>query len=173
MRKRKALLIVVGLVAALVVLAGCAQSASTYTDPFAYCAAVGTLAQLDARYTGDKVPDAIIKAMLAKKIITADMPADVQKSGASWRCAAGKVVACHVGANIPCGEKANTSKDPSAAMNDYCQKNQTADVIPANVAGRATVYEWKCKAGKPEAGKQIYTADAQGYIAEVWQELAK
>jgi hypothetical protein len=32
---------------------------ATFTDPFAYCAAVGTVDAPDSRYTGPKVPEAV------------------------------------------------------------------------------------------------------------------
>jgi len=36
----------------------------TYTDPFAYCSAVGTIDAPDSRYTGDPVSLAIIQGYL-------------------------------------------------------------------------------------------------------------
>src|SRR5664280_2603081 len=36
----------------------------TYTDPFAYCAAVGTIDAPDSRYTGDPIPLMIIQGYL-------------------------------------------------------------------------------------------------------------
>jgi len=32
----------------------------SFTDPFAYCAAVGAMDSPDARYTGSQIPDEII-----------------------------------------------------------------------------------------------------------------
>ena len=142
----------------------------TYADPFAYCAAVGTIDSPDARYTGPKMPNSIIEGMIAKGIISADAPADFQKN-AVWRCVDAHVWVCHFGANLPCLEKANTSKVATSEMEDYCKTNPGVDVIPAAVTGRATVYEWKCNAGKPEVVKQVFQVDPQGYLSNFWYEL--
>ena len=174
MNARRLLSLVVIILAGLLLLVGCGKAPagqSQYKDPFAYCAAAGTVDAPDARYIGDKVPDALVQAMVRQKIIAADAPKEIQKN-AVWRCAGGKVLVCHFGANLPCQEKANTSKEPTTAMNDFCTQNPNAEVIPANVTGRATVYEWKCKGGKPEVGKQVFKSDAQGYLAEFWQEVS-
>jgi putative hemolysin len=141
-----------------------------YADPFAYCAAIGTLDAPDERWTGDTLPDSLVEGMIRQNIVTADAPPEFQHN-AVWRCMNGQVWACHFGANLPCQEKADLSKEPTAEMNDFCAANRTADVIPAVVTGRATVYEWKCSDGKPEVVKQVFTSDAQGYLAEFWYAM--
>lgn len=142
----------------------------TYTDPFAYCASVGTIDSPDARYIGSKMPDSIIEGMIAKGIVTADAPPEFQKN-AVWRCMDAHVWACHFGANLPCLEKADTSKAVTSEMEDYCRTNPDVDNIPAAVTGRATVYEWKCTSGKPEVVRQVFQVDPQGYLANFWYEL--
>jgi putative hemolysin len=143
---------------------------SSYDDPFAYCAAVGTVDVPDERYNGPQMPDSIVQAMIRQGIVTADAPPDFQKN-AVWRCMDNSVWACHFGANLPCTEKADTSQTPTSAMEDYCKTNPTAEGIPAAVTGRATVYEWRCTDGKPQVVKQLFTSDPQGYLAEFWYEL--
>ena len=148
-------------------------AAQAFTDPFAFCTAAGTLDKPDARYTGPKTPDAIVQGIRKATGAKADAPNQSFVDGTSWRCADGKVKACFVGANLPCGEKADMNKTPSAAIADYCKANLNAEVVPAAAAGRATVYEWRCKAGAAEIVKQVVKADAQGFIAEIWYEIAK
>ncbi len=149
------------------------QSKASFTDPFAFCAAVGTLDKPDARYTGPKTPDAVVKGVRKALGTKDDVPNQPFVDGTSWRCAGGKVLACYVGANLPCGEKADTNKTPNTGIADYCKANPNAEVVPAVAAGRATVYEWRCKAGAPEIVKQIAKPDAQGFIAEIWYPIAK
>src|SRR3712207_4805426 len=120
---------------------------TTYTDPFAYCAAVGTVDAPDARYVGVKVPEAIARGLRTATQAAPDAPLDPFVAGSSWRCMDGKVYACTVGANLPCQEQANTSHTATEAMTNYCQANVDAGAIPAFVTGRATVYEWSCKNG--------------------------
>ncbi len=142
-----------------------------YTDPFAYCTAVGTIDSPDARYTGTKAPDAIVKAM-QQALNTPDLPADVLTNGLFWRCMDGKVYGCFVGANLPCQSKANLDRTPTQAVLDYCTQNPNVDFIPAVVTGRETVYEWRCANGAPEIASQVAQADAAGFIAGIWYELA-
>jgi hypothetical protein len=144
---------------------------ASYDDPFAYCAAVGTVDAPAAPYNGPDLPDAVVQSMIRQGIITADAPPEFQKA-AVWRCMDGQVWACHFGANLPCQEKADSSQAPSPAMEEFCQANPTADYIPAAVTGRATVYEWRCAGGKPEVVRQLFQVDPQGYLADFWYELA-
>lgn len=144
---------------------------ASYSDPFAYCAAVGTIDVPDARYSGEPIPQSILDSMIKAGVVTADAPVEFQQH-ATWRCMAGKVWVCHFGANIPCLDKANTDQTPTAEMNKFCTENPTADNIPAAVTGHTTVYEWKCTAGKPEVVQQVLHTDAQGYPVEFWYELS-
>ena len=143
---------------------------SSYDDPFAYCAVVGTIDAPDERYNGPQMPDSIIQAMIRQGIVSADAPLEFQQN-AVWRCMDDGVWVCHFGANLPCQEKADTSQVPNSGMEDYCSTNPTADTIPAFATGRATVYEWACQDGKPEVVRQIFSSDAQGFLADFWYEL--
>jgi hypothetical protein len=147
-----------------------ADEISTYRDPFAYCATVGTVDAPDARYDGADMPDAIVKAMIQQGVVTADAPREFQEH-AVWRCMGGQVWACHFGANLPCQEKADMSQEPDTAMDEFCTANPSAESIPAAVTGRATVYAWRCIDGKAQAGDQILSADPQGFLAEFWYPL--
>lgn len=140
------------------------------SDPFAYCASVGTIDAPDARYTGDPIPDSLVQGMVAKGLVTADAPAEFKRN-AVWRCMQGKLWICHFGANLPCQEKADTSKVPTPAMEEFCKANPAADSIPAAVTGRATVYAWGCSDGEPAVVSTSFTVDPQGYLTELWYEL--
>jgi len=157
-------------VAALLLFA-CATA--QYTDPFAYCAAIGTIDAPDARYTGPQTPDAIVRGLMKAMDIPADAPSEPLARLTTWRCMSGKVYACNFGANIPCQEKADTSRAPSAAMNDFCKANPTSDVIPAAVTGRATIYAWRCAIGAPAIEKELTKPDAQGFLTMFWYEVSK
>jgi hypothetical protein len=141
-----------------------------YPDPFAYCAAVGTIDVPDAGYVGPALPEGVING-LQKALGLPGTPAPPVAQNSFWRCMGGKVYACTVGANLPCQEKADTGKTPNAEMVAFCKAQANAEVIPAVVTGRATVYEWRCKDGKPEVVKQVMNVDAQGYLADIWYAL--
>ena len=148
-----------------------AVQSGSYSDPFAYCAAVGTVDTPDVRYTGPRMPDAVAQGLRKASGASADAPAEMFTTGAYWRCMDGKVYACTVGANLPCDSKANTDKTPTQPEIDFCQANLTSDFIPAAVTGHDTIYEWICKAGQPQAGKQVFQVDKQGYIVEIWYAI--
>jgi hypothetical protein len=160
-------------------LAGCGgtvapaatSTPASYTDPFAYCAAVGTIDAPDATYTGPQVPESVALG-LQKALNAPDTPLSVLESGSSWRCMNGDVYACFVGANLPCDAQANTDQTPTQEEIEFCQQNPNADVIPAVVTGRETVYEWHCRDGAPEIVKQVFHPDAQGFLSEIWYKIS-
>ena len=143
-----------------------AAPAATYTDPFAYCAAVGTIDTPDARYTGPKTPGSVLPIPVGP-----GTPSPFPEGSVYWRCMDGKVYTCTVGANIPCWAKANTSTTPTPGMQNYCKDQPNAESIPAVATGHETIYSWSCKDGVPVMGKQIFHVDAQGYQTEYWQQI--
>jgi hypothetical protein len=149
-----------------------APQAGSYSDPFAYCAAVGTADTPDVRYTGPRMPDALAQGLKKASGASADAPIEMFTTGAYWRCMDGKVYACTIGANLPCDSKANTDKTPTQPEIDFCKANPTSDVIPAAVTGHDTIYAWLCKAGQPAIDKQVFQVDKQGYIVEIWYEIS-
>ena len=146
---------------------------STFSDPFAYCSAVGNMDQPDASYSGPKMPEAVAKGLQKASGASADAPLELFVSNSFWRCMNGKIYACFVGANLPCESKANTDKTPTAAMAEYCTANPTAENIPAVVTGHDTVYEWGCKDGKPEVIRQVLQVDERGFISDIWYAIEK
>jgi hypothetical protein len=171
--KRYIFLLLVG-----AVLAGCGAplgpaataTPATYTDPFAYCAAVGTADTPGANYVGPQVPESVARG-LQQALNAPETPLDVLENGSFWRCMDGSVYACFVGANLPCEARANTDRTPTQEEIDYCQQNPNSDFIPAVVTGRETVYEWRCLDGAPDIVKQHTQPDAQGFLSDIWYKL--
>ena len=161
------------------ILAACAPTPTpartgvpeTYSDPFAYCAAVGTMDSPDARYVGDKMPPVIVKGLRKALNAPAEAPDEFFIRGSFWRCMNRQVYACTVGANLPCEAKANLDKTPAQAIADFCQQNPSAQVIPMAVTGRETVYEWQCQNGAPIITRQFAQPDARGFLANIWYEI--
>lgn len=141
-------------------------------NPFAYCESVGSIDAPDGRYSGPKVPNGIVAGLRRALGTPSDAPDDWIRQGTTWRCMDGQVYACFVGANLPCDEKADVSRSPSAAMTDYCKSNPGSDAIPAAVTGRATVFSWRCRDASPEIVKQVDQADARGFLSNVWHRIA-
>jgi hypothetical protein len=166
------LLIVAGIAGCGAAAAPTATSApTTYTDAFAYCAAVGTIDAPDATYTGPQVPESVAQG-LQTALDVPDTPLSVLQGGSSWRCMDGEVYACFVGANLPCEAKANTDQTPTQEEIDFCQQNPESDFIPAVVTGRETVFEWRCRDGAPEVVRQVFQPDAQGFLSEIWYKIS-
>jgi hypothetical protein len=158
-------------VTSALVSCGSAAVAETYTDPFAYCAEMGTIDAPDASYTGPAVPESVARG-LQTALNAPDTPLDMLQNGSTWRCMDGKVMACFVGANLPCEAKANIDKTPTQEEIDFCTANPDSDFIPAVVTGRETVYEWRCTNGAPEIVRQVSQPDAQGFLSEIWYEVS-
>ncbi|MCL4560967.1 MAG: hypothetical protein M1281_10170 [Chloroflexi bacterium] len=148
------------------------QAQQTYSDPFAYCAAVGTIDIPDGRYTGTQVPEEIITGFKkAAGLEASTEPMNMFQKTTIWRCMTGKVYACNFGANLPCNSKANTDKIPSQAMDDFCKANPDAEVIPMSVTGHSTIYSWHCLKDTPELLNQIEKVDAEGYLEQIWYAI--
>lgn len=149
------------------------ETGTTYRDPFAYCAAVGTIDTPDERYVGPKVPKSVAKGLREALGLPITAPLRPLARSTSWRCMEGHVYACTVGANLPCWAKADVSRVPSQAMSAYCQQNPTADFIPAYITGRETVYAWRCRAGHAVVDRQLTQPDARGFLSNIWYKIAK
>jgi hypothetical protein len=91
------------------------------------------------------------------------------KVGANIRCMSGRLVACFVGANLPC-EKMNAAREnPGAA--EYCRGNPAADVVPAFATGHDTIYSYRCAAGRPIIAGQTFVLDSRGFAARLWAPI--
>lgn len=173
---KKSLVSITLLASVVLLLTACSTASNnapkTFSDPFAYCAAVAQIDAPDARFTGPKMSDALFKDYLvaAKLDPTANYP-DQFKQMTIWRCMNSQVYACNFGANIPCDSKANTDKNPTQAIIDFCKQNQDMDFVPMAVTGHNVIYSWRCVKGAPQIGEQLDTVDAAGYQSSFWVEL--
>jgi hypothetical protein len=175
MRRRYSRIPVIPIVGALLGHAAAGNLAraevASFSDPFAYCAAVGTADTPGPRYTGPAMPEAVARGLGAAFGAPAHAPLDPFLEQSVWRCMGGKVYACTFGANLPCSEKADVSRRPGAGMAAFCRKNPGAPSIPAVVTGRATVYRWRCEGGGPTVAKQVFRVDDRGYLADLWYAI--
>ncbi len=149
-----------------------AGSGREFTDPFAYCASVGTVDRPDARWDGAALPPEVADGLVRIGLLAASAP-EAARHNAVWRCMDGNLWVCAFGANLPCTETADTSRTPSSATADYCRENPDSDFVPAFVTGRATVYAWRCRGGAAEIERQLETPDARGFQSGIWHVLPK
>ncbi|MBI5303794.1 MAG: hypothetical protein HY868_16785 [Chloroflexi bacterium] len=155
----------------VVILPPATPASTGIADPFAYCTTIGTVDEPDARYSGPKTPDTVVKGLMRAMKLAPDASVEQNARLTTWRCMNNQVWACSFGANIPCQEKANTSRTPSTAITDFCKTNRNASVIPAVVTGRATVYEWRCSNGAPQIVKELTKPDARGFLSMFWYQI--
>ena len=127
-------------------------------SPRAYCARVGND---DALRTAPASLTPAIKRLFDLK---GNLATD-----AYYRCAEGRVLACWVGANIPCG-KANTAKTMPAAT-EWCATHPDSDFIPMVVTGHDTPYSWRCVGHAAQAGAPMGKLDARGFFDENWKPV--
>lgn len=144
----------------------------SYGDPYAYCAGVVNADTPAGPYIGPAMPPSLVPAIRRAAGLSPSAPDSVVAAGSRWRCMNGAVYACFIGANLPCGEKADLARTPNAGVTAFCRANPSAEVVPMSAAGRATVFEWRCRDGMPEIGRQFAEADARGFIAGIWHRVS-
>ena len=142
------------------------------SDPFTYCGRVGT----DDRPTGADSASSGASAKILEPYLRAalELPAGAPLPAGSvyWRCMQGKVYVCAVGANLPCGSKADRAKrNPGAET--YCRENPAATEVPAFATGHETIYSWRCAAGKAVRGAPIADLDRRGFRSDIWHVVTK
>jgi hypothetical protein len=142
------------------------------SNPFAYCERVGT----DDRLTGAGSVSSEVSAKLLEPYLRAalELPADAPLPAASvfWRCMQGKVYVCAVGANLPCGSKADRAKRNRGAET-YCRENPAATDVPAFATGHETIYSWRCAAGKALRGAPLAGLDRRGFRSDIWHVVTR
>ena len=146
-----------------------------FDDPFAYCAAVGTIDAPDARYAGPAMPDAIARR-------PQDGPGHARRTRrpsrsathSIWRCMAGKVYACTFGANLPCQEKADTSRSPTSAMTAFCRDEPERRCHPhgGDRPGHRVRLALRARRRRRSSARSP-EPDASGYLANVWYEIGR
>jgi hypothetical protein len=143
-----------------------------FTDPSAYCRAVGTIDAPDSRYGAAGVPDWIRAAFFSPQQIAAQREGRQPDYGIAWRCVQGDVFACQ-NAQTPSCMKPDTNRTPSAAMLEFCKDAQhSASVVPRVVTGTARMlaYDWVCRGSVPAIAKET-PLDAQGFVAADWKRV--
>jgi len=135
------------------------------SNPFAYCERVGT----DDRPSGGAASAASAKILEPYLPAALELPAGAPLPVGSvfWRCMHGKVYVCAVGANLPCGSKADRAQRNSGAE-AYCRENPAATDVPAFATGHATIYSWRCSVGRAVRGVPVADLDRRGFRRDLW-----
>jgi hypothetical protein len=124
------------------------------SDPFAYCAAVGTVDAPDQRFTGPPVPPAIAAAL--------QVPAAADPSQVRWRCVDRSVLACKADHTAACDLTPTVD-----TMIAYCAQHPDTQDIPAPNG------YWACSGTRPVIPRdQKWPVDARGFYPEAWTRVA-
>lgn len=139
-------------------------------DPFAYCAAKGTVDRPSGGFRPNPVPAALLPLIPQAMGLPAD--AQLPPAGLYWRCMDKAVWVCSVGANLPCAAKADRSERNPGAEN-WCRDNPNSDFVPAFAAGHETLFDWSCRDGKAVRGKANGEVDRRGYRRDIWYRVER
>lgn len=90
---------------------------------------------------------------------------------ANYRCMNGKLLACFVGANLPCA-KMNAGRDNPGA-DDFCKTNPNQDFVPLVATGHDAVYAYKCQNGKAVVSGTAWALDKRGFATKLWAEVPR
>jgi hypothetical protein len=152
-------------------VASAAEADATNFDPWAYCRSVRTQDFVAQRHLGKNLPRVLLQPARGALGLADDMPEALLTEGLTWRCMNAQVWACHVGANLPCWSKADTRRQPGEGTAEYCREHPDEQSVPMVASGRETVYEWRCRRGKPYISKQSVKVDARGFPVRIWYRV--
>ena len=138
-------------------------------DPFTYCAKVGTD---DRRGLPAGEQATVLLEPYTRAALGVSPEAPLAASSIFWRCMDAKVYVCAVGANLPCGSRANPSNQNRGAEN-YCKEHLDAAEVPAYAMGHDSLYAWRCAAGRAVRGQPVARIDRRGFRTDIWHELSK
>jgi len=96
-------------------------------------------------------------------------PDQAELKTSSFRCMDSHLVACFVGANLPCG-KIDTSKRNRGAT-AYCRSHRHDEIVPMSATGHDTMYTFSCAKGKARVKEQTWSLDRRGFATEIWKPM--
>lgn len=144
----------------------------TINNVFSYCTIQGNMDSIDVQKIK---PDWLkrVEPLLRKTFsLSSSIPVGLVVKGTFWRCMEGQVYVCIVGANIPCWGKADVSRKPTVAMQNFCHFHSGSTDLPITVTGSATVFSWQCKNSVPVIIKQEFQIDSRGFQKKWWYKLS-
>lgn len=142
--------------------------ATPTSHPFAYCSAIGSI----DRPAGGGSPVPMALKPFLSRALGLSAGGDLGPERYYWRCMNGKVFVCAIGANIPCGAKADLAKR-NVGAEKFCQDNADAAFVPAYATGHETLFAWSCSLGHAVRGKVIAKLDPRGYRIDIWHEVPR
>ena len=93
----------------------------------------------------------------------------MMRDQAFFRCMDGRLVACFVGANLPCA-KINAARI-NAGADAFCRANPGEGAVPMSASGHDALFQFHCVKGHAEVGDAVWTLDERGFAKEIWTPL--
>ena len=125
-------------------------TSSSFSDPLAYCSAVGTIDDPDSRFTGPALPFVIGSAL--------SQTHGGLQGPVHWRCEDGAVRACDSRGGPVCEQTPSVEQ-----MIAFCKQHPGTKRVPAPAGW------WYCKAKRPMIPKgQQWPVDARGFFPDAW-----
>lgn len=117
------------------------------------------------------LPTGEMRALMAFCLQVGDTSAATIGNGRSgpgfvWRCSGGRAYTCMVGADgVACSQRSR-ARAPYPSMVQECSESGYLSVASGAFN---SVWDWKCKDGKPVASPPKAKFDADGYATEEWE----
>ena len=141
-------------------------ASQTVDDVRAYCTAVQTVDEPDARRAGGELPVAVRAAAVEKfdeEIVVHNQ--------VLWRCMDGEIWWCMFWGTNWCPSR-DTSEEPTRRMMDLCEAGTGDRELSRAERGRATIWRWECRGGEPAISGILGDAlDSRGFTAALWKRL--
>jgi hypothetical protein len=156
-----------GFAALLFLPQGMAQSASVTVSWASKCSRIGN--DDTARPFEQSLKAGFIKAYKRRFPDDMNEPDDHELKSAVFRCMDGRLLACFVGVNLPCGKLEVSRKNRGAVA--YCRQHPGSSIVPMAATGHDTIYFFTCSKNKAEVSKQNWSVDHRGFGIELWKPM--
>lgn len=156
----------VSLILGLLVAMGAASAA--LADPGDLCAKVGNDDHLRP-YDPTLRPDFVRAYKYLNPKAKGTLGDPVLKAQAVYRCMNRKLMACFVGANLPCGKIDKASDNPGADA--FCRAHPGSRDVPLFASGHESLFHFRCEGLRAVVSGPAWTLDARGFAKEVWAPL--
>ena len=128
------------------------SGATSFSNPFTYCSAVGTVDAPDSTYSGPKTPPGLARVL--------GLQPDTDQL--HWRCANERVLVCNAKNGPACDMTPTVDM-----MIGYCAQHPDAKNLPAPNGS------WNCNGKRPSIPRdQKWPVDARGFFPDAWKQVS-
>lgn len=140
------------------------QARSTYTEPMAYCRAVGSFDDWGGgqSYRGDREPGWLrgyMRATTDQRVV--------------WRCMGGQMLACLYESDPECSARSDLAGPPTI-LREFCRDNPGSHANTTMV-DQYLAHEWVCRGRTPviRVRRSTTDLDARGFQRDQWHVVRR